>query len=451
MPGSENGSSQANAFTWDATQYPGGTRVFGATTYDQSQDWWAVYLLAGQTYTFQTRLPTNYSHYLYLYDSNGSYLSGNSYGGDDGDYTVKITYTPQREGWYYLSIYCYYYYGYYGPYVLETVPAPKSFRTFAIAPGRFNERTTNTIEQISQFNILRDRVGTQLASRYTIHARVIAEGMTRFAQRNAHQTEITNRFSTNKIATVAGVPVRFSSRQPYNGQIVARFDERAITFGHEPAQFDLRHITGQNVPSRLDMRCIQYGVTSTRHHAFLREGWSIYARDTQTNQRVCLGFIPAEAQLRQLTDVPLADGVYEIELVASHAFWDSARSRQRLTLITGETVPLLGLPATQNLRREIISFATVIHWSVAADTIADDLWFGVWFGPTSPVDTTREPDLVISLSPGAGNYQITRFQTAPEYMAVAVMGASDRGPVAELSLPWETTPPASPREQLALA
>ena len=47
MPGLENGSSLANAFTWDPTQYPGGTRVFGATSYNQSQDWWALYLLAG--------------------------------------------------------------------------------------------------------------------------------------------------------------------------------------------------------------------------------------------------------------------------------------------------------------------------------------------------------------------------------------------------------------------
>ena len=32
MPGLENGSSIANAFSWDHTQYPGGTRVFGRLT-----------------------------------------------------------------------------------------------------------------------------------------------------------------------------------------------------------------------------------------------------------------------------------------------------------------------------------------------------------------------------------------------------------------------------------
>ncbi|MCL2648724.1 MAG: hypothetical protein FWD61_17265 [Phycisphaerales bacterium] len=207
---------------------------------------------------------------------------------------------------------------------------------------------------------------------------------------------------------------------------------------------------GLDVTSRFDMRCIQHNVTASRHHAFLREGWTIYACNTQSNQRVCLGFIPAENQLRQLTDIPLADGVYEIEIVASHAFWDSARSRQRLTLITGKTVPLLGLPSIQNLHRELTHFTSVIRWSVAADAIANDLQFGIWFGPTSPVDTAREPDQVIPLLPGVGNYQLTRFQTASEYVAVAVLGASDRGPVAELSLPWETMPPASPREQLAV-
>ncbi|MCL2646101.1 MAG: PPC domain-containing protein [Phycisphaerales bacterium] len=450
MAGLENGSSQANAFSWDVTQYPGGTRVFGATTYNQSEEWWAVYLKAGQTYTFQTRLPTNYYHYLYLYDSNGSYLSGNSYGGDDGGYTTKITYTPQREGWYTLAVYGYYYYNEYGPYVLESVPAPKSFRTFVIAPGRCDWRATNAIEQISQFNILRDRTATQSNSRYTINARVTAAGMARFAPHSGRKTEIVSRFGTTKAATVAVVPSQFSFRQPCDSQVAARFDTRAVTFGHETAQFDWRHITGLDVTSRFDMRCITHNVAPSRHHAFLREGWTIYACNTQNNQRTCLGFIPAEDQLRQLTDMPLADGVYEIEIVASHAFWDSARSRQRLTLITGETVPLLGLPAIQNLRRELTHFATVIRWSVAADAIADDLQFGVWFGVSSPVDTARDPDQLIPLFPGVGNYQTTRFQTVSEHIAVAVLGPSDRGPVAELPLPWESTPPDSPREQLAL-
>ena len=66
------------------------------------------------------------------------------------------------------------------------------------------------------------------------------------------------------------------------------------------------------------------------------------------------------------------------------------------------------------------------------------------------VKVTRDPDQLIPLSSGMGYYQITRFQTASEYVAVAVLGASDRGPAAELPLPWESTPPASPREQLAL-
>jgi len=450
VPGNETGANQSNAFSWDVTQYPGGTRVFGATTYNQTEDWWAVYLKAGQTYTFQTRLPTNYYHYLYLYDPNGSYISGTSYGGDDGGYTTKITYTPQREGWYCLVVYGYYYYNEYGPYVLESVPAPKSFRTFAVAPGRYDWRGSGEAEQVSQFNILRERTGTQSGCRYTINAKVIGTSMARFAPRSGRQARIAGRFGTNKTATVAVVPSQFSFRHPCAEQIAAGFDKRAITFGHEVAQFDWRHPTGLDVVSRFDMRCITHGVEPSRHHAFLREGWSIYARNTQTNQRTCLGFIPAEAQPRQLENVPLADGVYEIETVASHVFWDSARSRQRITLLIGEAAPVLGLPAIQNLRREITHFATVIYWSVAADTIASGLQFGVWFSTTSPVDTARDPDQLIPLSHGVGNYQITRFQTASEHVAIAVLGASDRGLVAELPLPWETTSPASPREQLAL-
>ena len=87
MPGLENGSSIANAFTWDHTQYPGGTRVFGALapySGGNYQDYWALYLLAGKTYVFQTRLPTVFDPYIYLYDSNGNYLLYDNNSGDDG-------------------------------------------------------------------------------------------------------------------------------------------------------------------------------------------------------------------------------------------------------------------------------------------------------------------------------------------------------------------------------
>ena len=55
MPGTGDGSSWQNAFDWDHTQYPGGTRVFGQTARYSGvginrYDYWAMTLEAGKTY-----------------------------------------------------------------------------------------------------------------------------------------------------------------------------------------------------------------------------------------------------------------------------------------------------------------------------------------------------------------------------------------------------------------
>ena len=85
MPGNNDGSDSANAFDWDFSQFPGGTRVFGNTATNQ-RDFWAVELQAGQEYDIQTRLPRDYDTFLYLYDIDGlTLLRTNDDGGEDGD------------------------------------------------------------------------------------------------------------------------------------------------------------------------------------------------------------------------------------------------------------------------------------------------------------------------------------------------------------------------------
>jgi hypothetical protein len=134
MPGLENGSSLANAFSWDPTAYPGGTRVFAATTYNQSQDWWALYLLAGKTYVFQTRLPTTWSTTSIL-PIQGSHLASSSSAVTTGT-RCQAHLHPRRRRMVLPHHLRYYYYGYYVPYVLER-SAPKSFRTLSSSCGRF--------------------------------------------------------------------------------------------------------------------------------------------------------------------------------------------------------------------------------------------------------------------------------------------------------------------------
>ncbi|MBI2192426.1 MAG: hypothetical protein HYU36_10620 [Planctomycetes bacterium] len=72
---------------------------------------------------FQTRNPTAWDTYLYLYSPEGYYVAADYDSGDDGHGLSKITYLTPSEGWYRLTVWGYYYYGQYGPYALESVPA----------------------------------------------------------------------------------------------------------------------------------------------------------------------------------------------------------------------------------------------------------------------------------------------------------------------------------------
>jgi hypothetical protein len=123
-----------------------------------------------------------------------------------------------------------------------------------------------------------------------------------------------------------------------------------------------------------------------------------------------------------------------------------------VTLVTdpgGGGGPVSGLAAIQNLRREIVGFQTVLKWSIAAEYAPGAFEFGLWFGPTSPVDTSGPPAQSVPYVAGQGEYETVRAQTAAEYVAVAAFTATQRGDVAELFLPWDSVAPESPANQFA--
>mgnify|MGYP000969634989 CR=1 FL=1 len=64
------------------------------------------------------------------------------------------------------------------------------------------------------------------------------------------------------------------------------------------------------------------------------------------------------------------------------------------------------------------------------------------------MDTSGAPDLVLPHSLGQGNYQVTRVQTAPEFVAVAAAAGMVVGPDSELFLPWNVMNPPSPMDQV---
>ncbi|MBN2130148.1 MAG: hypothetical protein JW741_11660 [Sedimentisphaerales bacterium] len=207
------------------------------------------------------------------------------------------------------------------------------------------------------------------------------------------------------------------------------------------------------VPARFGVLGRVEGIVRARHGSLVPPGWTLYARNAGTGEVVRLGFIPADADPKQLADVPLADGVWEIEVRPAEWYWEECRGRNVLTLIAGEVggggEPLQGLPAIQNLRREIASFQSVIKWNVVAEYEPGAFRFGLWFSPTSPVDTSGLPDQTVAYAAGQGEYQTVRVQSGPEYVAVAAFMDNETGLVAEVELPWGVDAPVSPPSQHA--
>lgn len=458
MPGLEDGSSFENAFTWDHTMYPGGTRVFGATTNygggGNVQDWWALYLLANVPYVFQTRLPTAWDTILYLYSPEGYYVAAGFDGGDDGALLSKIAYTTPKEGWYRLSVWGYYYAGAFGSYVLESVPAPKSFRTFAFSPSRFSARAETAASVPSRFDAIPRRIAALQPARHDARARVERGIVSRLSARSEHRATVADRFDAIKTPAVVIVPGHFNSRANTNASAGARFSVRGLQAVRVPARFDIRSITRSAVPHRWSLYGRVVALFADRHDALVPSGWSVYARNTATNEALFLGFIPADADPKKLVDVPIPDGVHEIEVRPSKLFWREAHGRRVVTLVTdppGGGAPVAGLPAIQNLHREIVGFQSLIKWSVAAEYAPGAFQFGLWFGSASPVDTSGPPAMTVPYVAGQGEYQGTRAQTGPEHVAVAAFTATARGEVAELALPWSSVPPGSPPNQIARA
>jgi len=238
------------------------------------------------------------------------------------------------------------------------------------------------------------------------------------------------------------------------GMHPSRFDSRVGQENLVPSRFETRRVELADVISRFGVQAVVLGhVSPSRNDALVRPGWTIYARDTVTGVASLLGFIPADADPKELLGVPLADGIYEIEVRPSEWFWDECRGRKVITLIAGSAGgggSTTGLPVIQNLRREIVSFQSVIRWNVVAEYDPGAFRFGIWFGAGSPVDISGPPDQIVDYVTGQGEYQTARAQTAPEYVAVAAYTPTERGQSSELFLEWDTVAPISPPNQYAV-
>jgi hypothetical protein len=452
MPGIGDGSSQQNAKDWDHSFYIGGTRVYDSFThyYSGPGHWWAVELKEGIEYTIQTRLPTPFSTYLYLYHPDGYQLAFGGYSGDDGSQFAKIVYTPTMDGLYAIFVRGR---GYYdtGQYTLESIPAPFSGAFVHVNGSRFSSIQVSRAVNYSRFDVVRDpTVFAEESSRFDARALSQLKNQSEFDARAMLAAKWLSRFKSIRILSEASVYSRFDVRSETNRFHNSDFDSRAIQESRTLSIYKVYELITSRLASRFGSHALIQTRQMARANSFVKPGWSIFVRDTGTSEEAFLGFIDEDANPKELLDVPLSDGVYEIEVRPHQYFWENCRGRKITTLVVGSgSIGSTGLPVIQDLTQEIVSFASRIKWKITEEYAPGAFQFGLWFSPSTPVDTSGPPDQIVGYSSGIGEYQYTHNQTTSEYVAVAAFTATETGPVSELYLPWSNVVPRSPDDQFA--
>jgi hypothetical protein len=174
----------------------------------------------------------------------------------------------------------------------------------------------------------------------------------------------------------------------------------------------------------------------------------VFATNIITDVEYYIGF--AQADTMELSDVPLADGTYQIEARPTDLLWDNCRVRKMFTVtVAAGVLQSFGYPIIQNLDREIVNGQNTITWSVSGEYYAITFDFGLWLSEVTPVVLTGAPSYTMSHSTNKSSYKKIIVQTDNKYLAVAAYSGVVRGVSSELYLPWSDTALSSPINQMA--
>jgi hypothetical protein len=236
-----------------------------------------------------------------------------------------------------------------------------------------------------------------------------------------------------------------------------RIDVRALVASQQADRADIRGgVTGQQVDragirayvqsqqaDRANIFAYVRSQQADRAHVFLTEGYDLYEGGS------LLGKIDEEGYL----DVSLAEGTHEIEIRPRRWFWD-CRMAQFLTVAvsTGGAVVSV-IPAVTDLslsytRTGKTKISFLCPAGIGASSITG---FAIWYGATSPVDTSGDPAETMMLNgmPAVGRRAFFRTQTGEEYAAIRATDGTVYSPAAEILLPDIGLAPTSPERQFA--
>lgn len=322
-------------------------------------------------------------------------------------------------------------------------------RIFSYSSARLSVRFPSGNSGTSRFSAVRAKNSGASGSRFSARSTAQGGSATRCSTRQTACTVFACRSFAVRLATLVVSAGRFDVYAKHATGSGTRFSARSGEGSAQSDRYGARFPTRGMHPVRFEWRKAVRNINRIAHDSLVPHGWTLSARNADTDEVVKLGFIAADADPKVLEDKTLADGVWEIEARPSQWFWNECRGRKIVTLIAGEVdgggEPQQGLPVIQNLRREITNFQSVIRWKVSLEYQPLAFQFGLWFSTTSPVDTSGEPDQVVQYF----SDQAVHSQTETEYVAVAAFTDDEIGPVAELELPWESDSPDVPPNQTA--
>ena len=208
---------------------------------------------------------------------------------------------------------------------------------------------------------------------------------------------------------------------------------------------DFRRFVSETIAFQYDWKGIVSTMLSYRHRSLVHAGWRILARNIETHEVTEIGFIDADSKTKELTDIELPDGVYEISVLTSSLFWKDAHDHKFVTITVCKDMETITLPMIYNLRSVVQLGTTHIKWSATQSDVTD-CTFGLWFSESSSVDTQREPDQTVFYSSQMTEYSTTFSQRESCYVAIAAMRETETGKVHEMFLGWSTDKPPAPED-----
>lgn len=155
-----------------------------------------------------------------------------------------------------------------------------------------------------------------------------------------------------------------------------------------------------------------------------------------------------------LSDVAISPGTYMVWLEREGVFWKNARlgSETKIVIADGQAPVTHSLPLASDLAASISLGLTTLTWTASTPITDFGVVWGLWFDDTASIDTSGNPDYSFMADIGQEEFEYTVMQTASEYVAVAAIGTDKtRGTSTELYLPWSTSAPSSPPNQVALS